>query len=382
MSFDISKSIIIDNHAHSLLKNFRQMDEISFRRCFSESRSLSILTDHMQHSVHYTDMLDHLERVFNTKDEAAFLDFRSKQDEAAFVRMLWDDVSIGALIVDDGFMGDESRSLEELSELSGRPVYHCKRLEPILEECLSKSNSLAETELMFRKKLDSTTESRTISLKTICGYRGGLELLRPTLHEANVDFELLKKELKSATSSKKFRVNKRPVYHFLLLQAFEAAAELNIPVQIHSGIGDDDADLIECNPALMQSLFRSQTYSKTNFVLLHCFPYIRESAFLCSLYSNVFMDLSLSISLSSARGTNMVSDALAVAPSSKILAGTDGHSCPESHWYGALSWKRSLTGSLFNLINAGLVTQREAEETGALILHENAKRLYRLEGLA
>ncbi|MBX9568727.1 MAG: amidohydrolase [Candidatus Obscuribacterales bacterium] len=382
MAFDISKAVIIDNHAHSLLRDFCEMDEIGFRQCFTESRSMSMLQEHMPHSIHYTDLLDHLERIFNTRDESSFLEFRAKQKESQFAQMLWDDVSIGALIIDDGFQNERAYNLDELASISGRTIYHCKRMEGLIEESLLAASSMEEAETLFQNKLKQRRTQRMVSLKTICGYRGGLQLLQPTKEEALRDFDKLKRESADDSHKKKLRIEKRPVYHQLLLQGFELAAELNVPVQVHCGIGDDDADLIDCNPALMQSLFRARRFSKTQFVLLHCFPYVREAGFLCSLYSNVFMDLSLSISLSSARGTNMISDALAIAPSSKILAGTDGHSCPESHWYGALCWKRGLTGSLFNMINAGLLTQREAEETGELVLHGNAIRLYRLEGLA
>lgn len=381
MSFDISKAVLIDNHAHSLVRNFCELDEIGFRQCFTESRSMDMLQNHVPHSVHYTDLLDHLERIFNTRDESAFLEFRSTQKESQFTQMLWDDVSIGALIIDDGFQNDRAYNLDELASISGRTIYHCKRMEGLIEEALRAAESIEEAEKLFQNKLREKRTQRMVSLKTICGYRGGLLLLQPSQKEASADFEKLKRELAESKSAK-LRIEKRPIYHHLLLQGFELAAELGVPVQIHCGIGDDDADLIECNPALMQPLFRSKRFSKTQFVLLHCFPYVREAGFLCSLYSNVYMDLSLSISLASARGTNMISEALAIAPSSKILAGTDGHSAPESHWYGALCWKRGLTGSLFNMINAGLLTQREAEEVGELILHGNAIRLYRLVGLA
>ena len=359
------------------------MDEICFRQCFTESRSLTIVKEHMQHSVHYTDMLDHLERVFNTRDESSFLNFRGQQAQHTFVQMLWDDVSIGALIIDDGFQTAESMTLDELAAVSKRPIYHCRRLEPLIEECLEIAGSLEEAEKLFQNKLEQSNENtyRTVSYKTICGYRGGLQLLTPERAEAQRDFDRIKSDLE-LSENKKLRITKCAVYHFLLLRAFEIAGERNIPVQVHAGIGDDDADLIACNPALMQPLFRSRDFAKTSFVLLHCFPYEKEAAFLCSLYGNVFMDLSLSISMASPLATNIISDALAIAPASKILAGTDGHSCPESHWYGAVCWKRGLTGSLFDMINAGMLTQREAEETGALILHGNAIRLYGLEGLA
>lgn len=375
MSFDIEKFVVIDNHAHSLLRNSRELDEIGFRQCFSESRSLAILKDHQPHSVHYIDMLDHLEKIFNIKNESEYLAFRLKQSNSHLTQLLWDDVSIGAVIVDDGFNASEMMNLDELASVSGRPIFHCKRVEPIMEACIENAESFQDLCQTYQKKLFPKGKRRTYSLKTICGYRGGLELMRPSQAEAKNDFDKIKK-------TKTIRVNKSALYHFLLLQTFEQAAQAGVPVQVHTGIGDDDANLIDCNPALMQELFRSRTYAKTHFVLLHCYPYVREAAFMCSLYSNVYMDLSLSMTLASPSAASLVKDALSLAPASKLLAGSDGHSCPEAHWYGIHSWKRGLTFCLYEMINSGLITQREAEEIGALVLHDNAINLYKLEGLA
>ncbi|MBX9685932.1 MAG: amidohydrolase family protein [Candidatus Obscuribacterales bacterium] len=379
MSFDIEKFVIIDNHAHSILKDLAVLDEIGFRQCFSESRCLNILQDHVNKSVHYMSMLDHLLRIFGLKSEQEFLAFRMKQDSAQFVQMLWDNVSLGALVIDDGYNSGHAMNLEQLSKISGRPIFLCRRMEAIMESSILSAESFKEVLSNYKKHLLSSSKRKPVALKTICGYRGGLSLLDPTEKEAERDFDKIKKSL---GETKTFRIEKSPLYHFLLRKSFEYAGQAELPVQIHSGIGDDDADLVECNPALMQPLFRDRRYSKTRFVLLHCYPYVREAAFMCSLYSNVFMDLSLSISLASPSSAMLIHEALSTAPSTKLLAGTDGHSCPESHWFGALNWKRGLSHALFEMINSGLVTQKEAEEIGALVLHDNAIKLYKLEGLA
>jgi predicted TIM-barrel fold metal-dependent hydrolase len=378
MSFDIEKFVFIDNHAHSISENFREMDKIAFRQSFSESRSISILENHITKNVHYIDLLLQLKRFFDVKSEEEYLEYRSTLSQEELIQTLWDDVSIGSVIIDGGFGAGEFMSRSKLGKLSGRPCFHCRRIEPILEQCIEQADSFANLSEQFLKKLfDQSTESVT-ALKSICGYRGGLKLLQATKEEAEKDFDKLKLDSKG---QKKIRIHKRPLYHYLLLQAFLIAGEQNIPVQIHSGIGDDDADLVECNPALLQNIFRGGTYSKTQFVLLHCYPYVREAAFMCSLYGNVHMDLSLAISHASGRAARMVADALSLAPATKLMAGSDGHSCPETHWYGALSWKRALTQCLCDMINGGLVTQREAETVGGLILHDNAIQLYKLTGL-
>jgi uncharacterized protein len=378
MVLDIARFIVIDNHAHSLLRGHLDLDEIGFRGCFTESRSLSMLENHVPNSTHYMDLLDHLERIFNTKTEQDFLAFRSKQNSTSFVRMLWDDVSIGALIIDDGYRAEQNLSLSELADISGRPVFHCRRIEPVMEDCLSTAASFDEVCDLFAAKLLQPGARQMVGLKTICGYRGGLSLTSPARAEAATDFDRYKKE----HGNTRARITRSPLYHYLLLRAFELAGERGLTIQIHTGIGDDDADLSECNPALMQNIFRSKAYTKANFVMLHCFPYVREAAFMAALYPHVYMDLSLSMSLASPLASQMIAEALSVAPASKILAGSDGHSCAEAHWYGMLCWKRGLTRALFDMINHAAITHREAEQIAAQILHNNAMKLYNLTGLA
>lgn len=378
MVLDIARFIAVDNHAHSLLRGHLEMDEIGFRRCFTESRSLAMIEEHVRHSTHYLDLLDHLERIFNTRTEQDFLTYRSKQNSTAFIRMLFDDVSIGAIIVDDGFRAADSFTLKEFADVSGRPVFECRRIETVMEECLTKELAFDQLCQEFETQLFKSGQTQLVSLKTICGYRGGLDLTMPSREEAAQDYERHRKGWGAHTC----RVERSPLYHYLLLQAFELAGRAGLPVQIHTGIGDDDADLLQCNPALMQRIFRSRTFAKTNFVLLHCFPYVREAAFMCALYPNVFMDLSLSVSLASSSSAAMIFEALAGAPATKLLAGSDGHSCAEAHWYGMLCWKRGLTRSLFDMINNASITHREAEQIAAFILHDNAIKLYKLEGLA
>lgn len=378
MSFDISKLTIIDNHAHSLLKDHLRLDKTGFRGCFTESSSAEVLQNHIVKSTHYMDLLDNLERTFAVKNEEDFLAFRSRQDSAEYVRTLWNDVSIGAIIIDDGFRSDESMTIEELFAIYQRPIFQCRRIENILEKCLIEAGSFDELDRIFTHELFETNKKNLVSLKTICGYRGGLSLENFSKHAAADDFEVWKKQIAKQAS---VRINKSPLYHYFLLQTFELAGAHSLPVQIHCGIGDDDANLLSCNPALMQNLVRSQTMSNTKFVLLHCFPYVREAAFLASLYPNVYMDLSLSVSLASPIATQIISEALAIAPSTKILAGTDGHSCPEAHWYGAFSWKRGLSQALLQMISGSALTYREAEEIAGSILHDNAVSLYKLKSL-
>lgn len=377
MGIDLSKYIFIDHHAHSILKDYLQLDEIAFRQCFSETSSLAVLQTHVATSLPYMHLLKELGQLLGTRNEEELLELRAKQSESYFINKLWDDVSIGSLIIDDGFRTNEMIGLTQLSNLCQRPVFRCLRIESVLGEALVHSSSFAELSNLFCQSLLEVSSHKVVSLKTICAYRGGLELDLVTPAQAQDNFDCAKTEC----LSKGGRVTKSPLYHYFLLQAFEIASQQNWPVQVHSGIGDDDADLRQSNPLCFRNILHSQSFSKTNFVFLHCYPFVAESAYLSSIYPNVFMDLSLSVNLASPLADNMVLEALSMAPNSKLLAASDGHNIPETHWWGTKCWRRSLQNTLNQLCNSGITSETESYDIAAAVLHENARKLYNLEEL-
>ncbi|HEY9869497.1 MAG TPA: amidohydrolase family protein [Candidatus Obscuribacterales bacterium] len=377
MPVDLSRFIFIDHHAHSLLKGHLQLDALAFRQRFSESRSISQLEKHSLSSLPYRDVLRRLDSLLGKGSEEALLEYRAEQPEQAYLNTLWDDVSIGAMIIDDGFHPAEMMGLSQLAHLSGRPVYRCARIETVLEECLARAGSFTELSRLFQKSFSEHGAVRTVALKSIAAYRGGLELEVVSAQDAHNDFDRVKAQFKTGSS----RIKRGKLYHYFLLQAFELAATKNWPVQLHAGIGDDDEDLREADPLCFRKVLHSQAFAKTNFVFLHCYPFVGQAAYLASIYPNVYFDLSLAVSLASPLAADMILEALTVAPVTKLLAGSDGHSIPETHWYGALSWKRGLTHALARLVAEEFLTVPEAEDVAARVLHDNARRLYGLDDL-
>lgn len=378
MALDVSKYIFIDNHAHSLLRDHWTLDTFGLRQCFTESRSRLVISEHVQHSIHYLDMVSKLCLLLDAHSEEEVVAKRSAKNATAYVRRLWDSVSLGGLIVDDGFNSETFVPLKEFAEICQRPVFLCRRIEPFIERAIAGSNSFAE---LRQKTLDTvfdTSGGELVSLKSILAYRGGLAFEFVEEAHAESDFAAAK----SDWSNGRKRIERRPLYHYLLWKIFERAGSEDIPVQLHIGLGDDDALITEANPALLQPLFKRFEMQHTKFVLLHCYPYVREAAMLASLYANVFMDLSLSVNLIASRSSDLILEALSAAPTTKLLAGTDGHSCPETHWYAALRWKIGLQSALNQLIMDGMISSAQAAEIAGRLLHDNARALYKLEGLA
>ena len=115
---------------------------------------------------------------------------------------------------------------------------------------------------------DAVTRARAdgfAALKTIAAYRGGLDL------DARRDVRTG------------------------LLAALEANAATGdpLPVQVHTGFGDADLSLPLARPGLLKPLI--ERFADTPFVLLHCYPFVREAGWLAHVYANVFFDLSLTI---------------------------------------------------------------------------------------
>ena len=181
-------------------------------------------------------------------------------------------------------------------------------------------------------------ENGFVGLKTIAAYRTGLELER-------LDWVV-----------------------FTALEANERTGN-PLPVQVHCGFGDWDLYLPWADPGHLKPLI--ERFAETRFVLLHCYPFVREAGWLAHVYGNVWFDLSLTIPHVS-RPAEMMSQALELAPVSKLLYASDAARTPELYYLAAKWWREALADVLPELLGAD-----EAEDAARMILRENALALYR-----
>jgi len=182
-----------------------------------------------------------------------------------------------------------------------------------------------------------------VALKTIAAYRGGLDIDRLPV----------------------------PVRDALLtaLEANEASGD-PLPVQVHTGFGDSDLLLPASRPGLLKPLI--ERFRDTTFVLLHCYPFVREAGWLAHVYGNVFFDLSLTIP-HVARPAAALYEALELAPVSKLLYASDASRTPELYLLAARWWREALAEVL-----PALLPEADAVRAARMILRENALAVYRL----
>jgi hypothetical protein len=299
-----------------------------FRGRFSES------TDprqwpHVAGGVTYRRAVGELALFFGCEaEEAAVYEHRLAADPAEYAGALLQATNTELLLVDDGFpppgVGTSWGELGELAGCEARPVL---RIERIAEE--SGADGVPEA-------VASARANGFAGLKTIAAYRGGLE---PEQIDPFVE------------------------------AALEANAETGapLPVQVHCGFGDSDLSLPTADPGHLKPLL--ERFHETPFVLLHCYPFVREAGWLAHVYGNVWFDLSLTIPHVS-RPTEMLRQALELAPVTKLLYASDAARTAELYFLAAKWWRETLAEVLPDLYGG------EADWAAKRILRENALELY------
>jgi hypothetical protein len=298
-------------------------------------------------------------------------------DPGGYLRLLLDHAGTAALLVDAAGGGDQVLKVAELERAADRPVHGIVRLEALAEELLARgaptARSLARFAGGFEERVGTAMERGAVALKSIAASRGGLWLFTES---GQADRRRAFTNLDKAASAARFE---DPVLlPFLVRRAAELAATRQVPLQFATGIGDEDTYLPHADPGLLWPMLRDPRTEDCPVVLLGCYPYVGGAAHLAGTYPQVHMDLSPAIFLAEPIAARMVSEALGLCPPGKLLAGSGGRAYPESHWWGAVVWRRALARVLRAEVEAGRLDDAAARDTARRVLATNATRLYRL----
>ncbi|HUA46535.1 MAG TPA: amidohydrolase family protein [Solirubrobacteraceae bacterium] len=338
---------MVDHHAHGLLRAPPAgLDE--FRGLFSESPDPR-QWPHVATAVSYRRAIRLLaEHLGCEPTEEAVCARRLATDRDGYARSLLRATRTELLLVDEGFPAAEvGTSWRELGELAGCEARPIMRIEQAAEAIgIDSLDALAAA-------VSSARSGGYVALKTIAAYRGGLDL----------------DSLPSPARSD--RLEGAAVRDVVLaaLEANEATGD-PLPVQVHTGFGDSDLLLPAARPGLLKPLI--ERFRETTFVLLHCYPFVREAGWLAHVYGNVFFDLSLTIP-HVARPAAALYEALELAPVSKLLYASDASRTPELFLLAAAWWREALAEVL-----PALMPEGDAVAAAAMILRENALAVYRL----
>lgn len=165
----------------------------------------------------------------------------------------------------------------------------------------------------------------------------------------------------------------------LFCRALELSIEYNVPLQIHTGMGDYEVNLTLCRPALLMDLLRFPAFRACQVLLVHSgYPYHAEAGYIANMLPRVYCDVSEDVPFAGGAARRIYAEVLEMAPLTKVVYGSDGFTVPETNYAGAKLSKAALAAALGDLIDAGMLSRREAKEAARLILAGNARRLYGL----
>lgn len=291
-----------------------------------------------------------------------------------YVRDLYADAQITTLVMDFGYPVPNLDVAQVSAELPVEvvPIY---RIEPLIVELLKADIGWAEFERRYVDTLsDALANGGFRGLKTVIAYRTGLEIspLSRTPDQGYQALDAIRRGL-GGGSMKKLRDH-------LVCRALELCMEYDLPMQIHTGMGDFEVNLPLCRPAFLMDLLRFPVYRACTVILVHTgFPYHSEAAYIANVLPRVYCDVSEGTPFAGHAARRILSEVLEMCPPSKVLYGSDGFGVPEINYTSAKLGKQALAGALGEIVDAGVIGTEDVREIAAGILCGNARRIYRLD---
>ena len=160
-------------------------------------------------------------------------------------------------------------------------------------------------------------------------------------------------------------------FHFVI----QKAIELQLPVQIHTGLlAWNTTYLPYCNPTQLNGLFLR--YPECRFVLFHGgYPYSDELGVLAKTFPNVFLDLCWLPWISMELTKRFLQIWLEIVPTNKFMWGGDAHraECVHGHWLQA---QQAVIEILGEKVKRGALDRQTAVRIVRGIFRENARSLF------
>lgn len=279
------------------------------------------------------------------------------------------------LILDTGFRAGEIAGPVEMADLAGVPTWEVVRLEAVAEE-LAQSGVAAERYPSAFAEVLTARATDAVGLKTILAYRGGFDVDPSPPSDGDV-VEAAGRWFGEIESGNP-RLTEPTLLRFGIWAGVELARDRRLPLQFHVGYGDADLTLHRANPSLLTDLLRRLGEMRVQVVLLHCYPYHREAAYLADVFPHVSFDLGLALTYLGASAPRIVAEAMEIVPFTKQLYSSDGFGAAELHYLGAQQFRAGLARVLGAWLADGACTLDEATRIATLIASENARRIYPL----
>ncbi|MFJ9582662.1 amidohydrolase family protein [Streptomyces acidicola] len=319
-----------------------------------------------------------------------------------FVRAAGTDV----FCVDTGYAPDRVTTPAELAAAAGGAVaYEVVRLESVAEGLAAEGVEPGEYATALRAAVRDAVERRgAVAVKSVAAYRTGFELdpNRPSdadvtaaaarwLGPEGTDGRLTdgrgtdgRGTGDRGTGGRAPEPRPRLDDPVLVRHLLWTAVDLGLPLQLHVGFGDSDIRMHRVDPTHLTDWLHL-TSGTVPVVLLHCWPYQRQAAYLAAVFEQVYLDVGLTLHhVGPARARAVLEEALEITPFRKLLHSSDAYGVAEFFHLGALAFRRGLADLLQSRVDSDELSLPDALRIATWTGRDNACRVYRLprDGLA
>jgi hypothetical protein len=368
---DLADLPVVDGHCHPLLPEPWAISAARFLDLFSEGRP-GTMAPHVPHTGYHRRALRALAERLGCEPTVESVLARRRALGGESARQLLAKARVATLLVDTGYP-PRAMPLTEMRTLLPCAIHEIFRIETCAETLLAQSLPFDAFLDAFREGVRGATR-RCVALKTIIAYRSGLSVRHWDADHVQRVYGDARTRL-AATGSP--RLTDKPLLDTLLFEALEIARETGRPLQIHTGLGDPDIDLLQANPLLLRPLLEDSRWDGARVVLLHmAYPYAREAAFMAAVWPHVYVDLSLAPAYLGPGSVAPLLQLLSLAPASKLLYGSDLGALPELLALAADWTRAALADALGWLVDRAGLTADEARDAARRILADNAVGLY------
>ena len=273
--------------------------------------------------------------------------------------------------VDTGYAPERLTTPAALAGSAGGTAYEVVRLEGVAEAVAARGVEPDDYGDAFQAAaLEAVQRPGVVAVKSVAAYRTGFDLDPARPSDAEVT------EAARHWPARGGRLDHPVLVRHLLW----TAVDLGLPLQLHTGFGDNDIRLHRVDPTHLTDWLHLTT-GTIPVLLLHCWPYQRQAAYLAAVFEHVYLDVGLTLHyVGPARARAVLEEAMEITPFRKLLYSSDAYGVAEFYCLGALAFRRGLAGLLQDRVDAdelGLPDAlRFAEWAGA----HNASRVYGLSG--
>jgi uncharacterized protein len=269
--------------------------------------------------------------------------------------------------VDTGYAPGPVTTPGFLADLGGGTGHEVLRIEAVAEAL---SLTAASASALLNGIHTQLHQAPAVAFKTVIGYRMGLRLsATPPTKEQVVQ------AAGNWLRAKETRLTDPVLLTWLVHEAARAAYDRGLPLQFHTGFGDQELTLSSVDPVCLTDFIRAVPVPT---VLLHCYPFHRNAAYLAHVFEHVYVDLGLTIPFVGPRAGAVLAEVLEIAPFDALLYSSDGNMLPELHFLGAALWRNYLGKLVDSWLADDALTIADAERLVLGIGYGNAARLHRL----